>query len=767
MYRFMRILFAFLLLLCFGTALGQDIHGLVVGPDKEAIAYANVVLTTKTDSTYIAGTVTGEDGAFTLTDTRENIPLNECLVIISHIGYRTASLPANADMGTVVLENKTEILGDVVVTAPNIRFDNGRLHVNVQHSMLSNTGNGIEVLSLLPFINRSSDGISVIGRGTPSIYIDNRKVQSTDELQKLSSDEIKNVEIDLHPGASYGNNIRAVIKVSTLRKREGVSFNLAAQGMQNKHFNAYGYGNINYRADKWDFFGGVSARHTYKESNTGNDLEFTDDNRSINVKQDFKNTNRNLALNSNIGLSFSNNGKNDFGVKYDFNRIPSNKDDMSGTSIYSGNGADAHQDNIMLLQTSEKTEHIANAYYITKLGETSKLNVNFDYLTGQTQSAYTSYLNQEKNVEAYNEGNYQLFVGKAEMKHHVWGGQLHYGTEFSYTDNKSSYHTDRNIGTNLTESDDRNRQMLWSIFASMQKSFGDFSFEAGLRFDYTDYEYFHMEKLQKEESRKYSKLLPYFQVDYGKNDVALSLSYSSNVRRPSYSQLNGSTVYVDEYTYKRGNPLLKSAYDHVLDLMFSWKDLMIGITHTWYKNSIMQTTKTMDGQQAILFSMENIPDYREWAAIANYTPTFGFWRPKLELCVFKQRMLYSGRRYDNPYFAYELANLFRLSSRINLSLDVWGTSSGNLYLDTFTPTFRTDIGLNANFLNNSLFVWLKVTDLFNTDKERVTSNINGIVFSKNRKLDNCGVLLQLRYVFNPQNRKYKGATTSSEIIRLN
>lgn len=224
---------------------------------------------------------------------------------------------------------------------------------------------------------------------------------------------------------------------------------------------------------------------------------------------------------------------------------------------------------------------------------------------------------------------------------------------------------------------------------------------------------------------------------------------------------------MDEYTYKRGNPLLKSAYDHVLDLMFSWKDLMIGITHTWYKNSIMQTTKTMDGQQAILFSMENIPDYREWAAIANYTPTFGFWRPKLELCVFKQRMLYSGRRYDNPYFAYELANLFRLSSRINLSLDVWGTSSGNLYLDTFTPTFRTDIGLNANFLNNSLFVWLKVTDLFNTDKERVTSNINGIVFSKNRKLDNCGVLLQLRYVFNPQNRKYKGATTSSEIIRLN
>ena len=51
-------------------------------------------------------------------------------------------------------------------------------------------------------------------------------------------------------------------------------------------------------------------------------------------------------------------------------------------------------------------------------------------------------------------------------------------------------HTDENDGTNLTESDDKNQQTLWSLFASMEKTFGDFSLEGGLRFDLADYKYF-------------------------------------------------------------------------------------------------------------------------------------------------------------------------------------------------------------------------------------------------------------------------------------
>lgn len=766
----MKLLFIILQLFCCISLMGQDIHGLIVNSNKEAVPYTNVVLVTKSDSAYLAGTVTTDDGKFMLSYAGGNESLDDCLVSVSHIGFQTMYLQAAEKMDTIVLADNEEALSEVTVTghrSPSIKLENGKLKVNIQHTVLANTGNSIEVLSLLPFINRTSEGVSVIGRGTPLIYIDNRKVQNMDDLQKLSSDEIKRVEVDLHPSAEYGNNIRAVIRISTVRKGEGMSVSLTGQGVQTQHFNAFGFGNLNYRLNKWDFFGGVSARHTHKESPVENSIGFTDGQTAIHVAQALDNINRGYSIGGNVGLSFSNNGVNDFGVKYDFDRAPSNRDKISGAGIYMEDNQNVHSEDIELIQASENTQHILNAYYITSFGKNNHLNVNFDFLSGKNRSAYTSYWEQDRNVEAHDDGDYQLYAGKAQMDHNVWGGTLNFGTEFSYTDNKSAYYTDENEGTNLTESDDKNQQMLWSLFASMEKSFGDFSLEGGLRFDLADYKYFHGGQLQEDVSRNYTKLLPYFEADYDTDDISLSLSYNSNIHRPSYGQLNGSTVYVDNYTYQRGNPLLQSAYDHVLDFMFSWKDLMVDVSHTWYKNSIMQTTQMMEGQQSILFTMENIPHYHEWSATVSYTPTFGFWRPKVETSVFKQYLTYAGQRYNKPYFTYEFDNLFRLSSNVNLSVDMWGTALGNLYLSVFRPAFRTDVGLNAALFKKKLYVWLKVTDIFHTDKERWTSDIHNIVFGKNRRLDNCGVMLQLRYVFNPQSNKYRGMTTNSEVMRLN
>lgn len=369
----MKLLFIILQLFCCISLMGQDIHGLIVNSNKEAVPYTNVVLVTKSDSAYLAGTVTTDDGKFMLSYAGGNESLDDCLVSVSHIGFQTMYLQAAEKMDTIVLADNEEALSEVTVTghrSPSIKLENGKLKVNIQHTVLANTGNSIEVLSLLPFINRTSEGVSVIGRGTPLIYIDNRKVQNMDDLQKLSSDEIKRVEVDLHPGAEYGNNIRAVIRISTVRKGEGMSVSLTGQGVQTQHFNAFGFGNLNYRLNKWDFFGGVSARHTHKESPVENSIGFTDGQTAIHVAQALDNINRGYSIGGNVGLSFSNNGVNDFGVKYDFDRAPSNRDKISGAGIYMENNQNVHSEDIELIQASENTRHILNAYYITSFGKT-------------------------------------------------------------------------------------------------------------------------------------------------------------------------------------------------------------------------------------------------------------------------------------------------------------------------------------------------------------------------------------------------------------
>lgn len=745
----------------------QEIRGQVFNERGEIVTYANVILLVKSDSTFISGAVTANDGHFLLSNPTK-LSLDDCLIKISCIGYKNIYLTPRMDLGTIMLIEETQKLNEVEVFGkrPVIQMNRGKMQVNVQHTLLARTGDAIQVLSMMPFVSRTTEGVSVFGRGTPLIFIDNIKINDLGELQKLSSDEVKHVEINLHPGANYGNNVKAVINIKTIRKGEGLSVNLTARETLIKHFNHFEFGKLNYRLRKWDIFGGMDCRYDHKESSTGNFIDFEHNSNTINVDQSFNNIIKNKSFNINFGVNFSDNKKNDFGMKYNVFYAPSDRDEMRGTSIYSVDNATKHPEDVMLLGKNEKSNHALNAYYISSWGKGNRLTLNVDYMQGNTHSQYETYWTQGKDVDSKNKSDYHLYIGKAEILNPLLGGELHYGLEFSFTKNNYSYHAGQTSNTALNESDDENRQRLWGLFSSLSKTYGHFSIEAGGRMEIANYQYFHDEKFNEEVSKDYKKILPYLQIDYDKNDVSISLSYTNSIHRPSYGQLNSSTVYVDKYTYQRGNPLLLSAYDYILDFVLSWKDLRIDITHTWYENSLMRTTQKLEGTSAMLFTTENIPHYREWSATVSYSSTIKFWRSKIEMSIFKQNLSYHGRNYNKPYFSYEFDNIFRLSKHVNLSFDMWGTAAGNLYLSDFKSSFRTDIGINASLLKNKLVAWIKVSDLFNTDRERWSSHINDVYYSKNRKLDTRGVMLQLRYSFNPQRSKYKGRVTSNEIMRF-
>ena len=74
-------------------------------------------------------------------------------------------------------------------------------------------------------------------------------------------------------------------------------------------------------------------------------------------------------------------------------------------------------------------------------------------------------------------------------------------------------------------------------FLHCRRLSGIFSIEAGGRIEIVNYQYFHNEKLNEEVSKDYKKILPYLQIDYDKNAVSMSLSYTTSIHRPSYGQL--------------------------------------------------------------------------------------------------------------------------------------------------------------------------------------------------------------------------------------
>ena len=60
--------------------------------------------------------------------------------------------------------------------------------------------------------------MEVLGKGVPLIYINNRKVRNLDELDRLNSENIKQVELITNPGAEYGASVGAVPEIENNRE---------------------------------------------------------------------------------------------------------------------------------------------------------------------------------------------------------------------------------------------------------------------------------------------------------------------------------------------------------------------------------------------------------------------------------------------------------------------------------------------------------------------------------------------------------------------
>ena len=101
-------------------------------------------------------------------------------------------------------------LGEIEVIAnQNIqRLSKGGLITEVRNTALSELGTCRDVLSQLPGVRADIEKIEIIGRGSPQIYINGRKLIDSSELDRLSSREIRNVEIVYNPGDKIADERR-------------------------------------------------------------------------------------------------------------------------------------------------------------------------------------------------------------------------------------------------------------------------------------------------------------------------------------------------------------------------------------------------------------------------------------------------------------------------------------------------------------------------------------------------------------------------------
>ena len=733
---------------------------------KQPVEFANVTLYSLPDSVLLTGTVTDENGEFSV-NTKEYT--GDSYLQISFLGYKTSTVDTKQHQITTLMPDNTQ-LGELVVSASRklYKLENGSIVANVKNTVLETLTTANEVIEQLPFLSGKDGDFTVFGRGTPTIYINNRLVRDTKELEQLSPSDITNIRVITTPGAAYDATINAVIKITTEKPvGEGLSGMLYATAKQASVFSGGEYISLNYRTGAWDIFGSTFNNHNKFKTNfeaiqymslpnnEQQQLYLTDESGSNN------------SLNSVIGMNFNPNNKHSAGVRY------TNYNNTWKTKVM--NDITHNQNNIEenIIQQSEihspSNTHNINAYYNGTLTEKLSANINSDIVIGNANDNMDAFYTQTPNEVIRTRGtrDNKLYAVKGILSYNLNKSVLDFGTEYSHTNVLQSYSiNDQDLGIDNTN--DKAIQNRVALFSTYQFQLGKFGVNTGLRYENLVMDYYQNETKSDEQSKKYNMFFPNISLSYALNNIQTVAGFERKIAYPSYYQLRSTIQYSSPFIYECGNPFLQPKIENRFFMMFAWKDLQAMMDYSLNQNAMYDVPQQFKNEPVMLLRDENIKQSCRTNIGISYSPTYGIWRPQFEAGAAWQNLEIKGinRNYNSPIFSGKWFNTFSLSQKWTLRLNASGNSAGHSGIAFLQPSWGIDLRITKTLLADKLSLQLAAVDIFKTNTLNWEMDYRNINMLYDKNLDSRYLSITVSYRFNSTTNKYKGQQSSDEINRL-
>lgn len=760
-----RIVLVSMMCLVAIASTAQGISGRVIDEQAQPMPFANVVLVSRADSAFIAGVVTKDDGTFSISTDKQ-----DGLLKVTSVGYTTKFLDARTgNVGDIQMQPDTQMLGEVVVkgSRPLVKMKDDALVTTVEGSYLSKTGTAGDVLGKIPGVISNHGGVEVLGRGTPLIYINGRQMRNQSELDQLSSDQIKDVEVVMTPGAKYDATVKAVIRIKTIRPvGEGFSFNSRTVAGVNHYVYGLEELNLNYRTGGLDIFG--MAEYENRRSRQTNDSRqdtYLQSHYQQNSLMHYYNKNQMLA--GKLGFNYMPNDKHSIGMTYTVTSRPNSQTSDYFTTMLIGQQTDDQITGRGKVD-GDDIQHIVSGYYAGQTGKWS-LNANADVLWQKQNSDNLTFEDatqgDDRTVTTRNDVKNRLYAAKFVAGHPLWKGNLEIGAEGSYVHRTDVFGNVENI---IDASDTKIEENSTAVFVQLMQRLNKLTLIAGLRYEFLDSRYYEGGVKMGDESRTYSDLFPSLMLMYPLKNVRARLSYSRNINRPAFSQLSGNVKYINRYTYESGNPYLKPSYRDNLSLALNYKWLTGMIDYARVHDYIITSYSSYKDDPTIaLLRKDNARGYDNLSLMVSVAPTFGKYHPQLMVATQMQNLevQYRGetKKMNSPM------TIVRFNNAINLPFDSWlnadfsWRSAGDTENIHLAQSWQFDISLYKAFWNDRLTVKLACTDLFGSIRQKATiySDIREIYLDK--RLDTRNLELTVRYNFNPAKSKYRGQGAGNDV----
>ena len=744
----------------------RHLKGTIIDEKGLPVAYANIAILNPSDSTLLCGGVSNESGYFAIPLEQERV-----LARISYVGYKTIyKLCYNENIGRIRLLPDNYTINGVVIQGerPKAVLQGNSLVMNVEGTVMERMGTAEDVLTRVPMIAKRGEGFEILGKGTPLIYLNNRKLTDLNELRNIQSDFIRSVEVIQNPGARYDASVNAVIIIRTKRVAgEGLGVELSSWSRCGRGYANNERINLTYRTGGLELFANLfGAYNRRKSSGEFEQTIFADTLWVINNKQ--KNNVRNPFLEGRFGFNYQINDNHSFGGfyqnTYDYVKTRSEyEDDL----LADGNSYD-HLQNSSVKRNKNSPNHQVNFYYTGKVGQLS-IVFNADYTsrkqhsTNQQQELSTEYEDRDVNTESQTRS--KMFAEKLFVTHPLWKGQIEIGEEYTNTRWRSSFDNQEGY---IANSDNEQHESNIAPFMELRQRLGRFQLSAGLRYEHVKSEYFVSGQRRDEQCRTYDDIFPSASVSTSVKNLQLSFSYAKRTSRPAYWLLSSDVTYENRLNRQTGNPYLKPIKYHNLNAMVMWKWLYLMTNYSHCVDPIISEAESLEDDSKVNLVTSKNYDHADWLTVTlgaqkNIKLSGGItWTPQYNISLMKPWLegMFLGQKknFNHPMLSLQLGNIVSLTHdwllQVDFNMHTHGNTGSNIWVDCTNPMFS--LSVSKDFFQHRLNVKLSGNDLLNGGINHVMLYSNRMMFRKMEDNDSRCIQFSLRYRFNVTPSKYKG-----------
>ncbi|HEX2845528.1 MAG TPA: TonB-dependent receptor [Chitinophagaceae bacterium] len=646
----MKYLFSILsFLYLYSTAAAQPGKATLSGSLRDAgskspLSFANITLKAAADSAFTAGTISGEDGRFSLPD----IKSGNYVLIVSITGYLSKTQPVLIgqlsnflDLGNIELEQDSRTLSEVTVSGKQetISSQMDKKTFTVAGNISQAGGSVLEAMKNLPGITAGQDG-KVLLRGSDKvmILIDGKQTALTgfggqSGLDNIPASAIEKIEIINNPSSRYdaAGNAGIINIIYKKEKKQGFNGKIGLAGgagaLWIKKENYPGIRpqyhitpkinpslSLNYRKDKVNLF--FQGDNLYTK--TLNKNEFVDrfyDNGDT-VKQQTKRNRTTNIVTTKLGMDWFVDASNTFTVSGLFS---SEKILDRGDEPFFNGDFSQRLRLWQFLEDELKTTATASASWQHRFKQPGRLlsaGINYTFHREDEKYFFTNFMPSYTGLDSFkllsDEHVTDLTV---DYVHPLKQGRFEAGLKFRRRYIPVNMQFKPGVHSPL----DSAAGGYASYGETIPAAYGNYIYEnekleleAGLRVEYVNLDYYvnPNHPVYKSDGYHYFQPFPNLRIAYKINDRnKLSFFYNRRVDRPNEVDIRIFPKYDDAEIIKVGNPALRPQFTNNYELGYrtGWNSgyLFSSVYHKRMKGTITRIGSVVPGSDLIYNIFQN------------------------------------------------------------------------------------------------------------------------------------------------------------------